>query len=254
MDRLLGFNAVEAALEAGKRTVDRIWVEDGAGRGRVAKLIALARSHGVPVERVDRMRLERHADGAARSAHQGVVAAVSAVGYDDIDEILDSAGAQALLLVADGVEDPRNLGALIRTAAGAGALAIAIPERRAAGLGATAARAAAGAVDRLPVCRVGNVVTLLKNLKERGFWTMGLDADAANSWDSTRYPARVALVVGGEGKGLRPLVRQTCDELISLPLGGGVESLNVSVAAGICLYEVIRQRRAGASKVIIGQD
>ena len=242
---LLGFNAVESALESERREVQRVWVEKGRDRGRVARLRDLARRHGAIVEEVDRARLERLAAGQPRSAHQGVVASVAALPYADPDAILAGCGPEALVLVADGVEDPRNLGALVRTAAGAGAAGVFIPSRRAAGLSATAARAAAGALERTPVARVGNVSEFVKKLKQMDFWTVGLDAASSRPWDRTRYPRRVALVVGGEGEGLRRLVRESCDEVVSLPLAGGVESLNLSVAAGVVLYEVVRQRRAG---------
>lgn len=251
MELLMGFNAVESALSSGKRTVERVWIEkgrEGRERGRVAHLRTVARNHGVPVEEVDRVRLERMTGGQPRSAHQGVVATVAAMAYEDPDEVLDRCGPEAVLMVLDGVEDPRNLGALVRTAAGAGVFAVFIPERHSAGLSATAARAAAGATEKIPLCRVGNLTAFLKSLKERGFWAIGLEAGGAASWDAVQYPARWALVVGGEGQGIRRLVRETCDELISIPLHSGLESLNVSVAAGVCLYEAMRQRRVREKK------
>jgi len=243
MEYLLGFNAVEAALESGRRTVDRVWVERGKSRGRLDRLKSLARRHGVTVEEVDRARLLKLAGAQPHSRHQGVIASVAALPYAGLDEVLASCGEQAILLVADGVEDPRNLGALVRTAAGAGARGLLIPERRAAGLSATAARAAAGAADRLPIVRAGNIATLTGTLKDSGFWVIGLDAAGARAWDQVDYPRRMALVVGSEGRGLRRLVRERCDEVVSIPLQAGVESLNVSVAAGICLYEAVRQAR-----------
>jgi 23S rRNA (guanosine2251-2'-O)-methyltransferase len=165
--------------------------------------------------------------------------------YADPEAVLAACGEVATVVVADGVEDPRNLGALVRTAAGAGAAGVFIPERRAVGLSSTVARAAAGALERVPVARVGNVATFLERLKDAGFWTVGLDAAAARTWDDIRYAKRTALVVGGEGKGLRRLVRERCDEVVAIPLGAEVESLNLTVAAGICLFEVVRQRREG---------
>jgi len=241
---LLGFNAVEAALETGRRTVERIWVEKGKARGRLERLKGLARRHGVRVEEVDRRRLEQIAGDLPRSAHQGVVASVAEIPYATTEDVLAGCGERAIVLVADGIEDPRNLGALVRTAAGAGVRGVFIPDRRAAGLTATAARAAAGAAERVPIARAGNVAALIGTLQEADFWVIGLDAGSDRPWDRIDYPRRLALVVGGEGQGLRRLVRERCDEVVSIPLEMGVESLNVSVAAGICLYEAVRQGRA----------
>ncbi len=240
----MGFNPIEAALRAGRRTVQRVWVEKGATGGRLARLRHLARSRAVPVEEVDSSRLRRMAGGSSRSAHQGVLASVSALPYADEEQLLDACLGPALLVVADGVEDPRNLGALIRTAAGAGAAGVFIPERRSSGLSPAAAKAAAGAAEQVPVVRAGNVASLVKRLKGHGFWAIGLDARAADSWDAVEYPDRTALVVGGESRGLRRLVGETCDQVVSIPLSAGIESLNLTVAAGVCLYEALRQRRA----------
>jgi len=255
MDLLMGFHAIEAALESERRKVERIWLERGRHQGRTLRLKTLAREHSVPLEEVDRARLERLTGGQPRSAHQGVVASVAAMAYADPYQLLEECEAEAIVVVLDEVEDPRNLGAIVRTAAGAGAAAVFIPERRSAGLSATAARAAAGAAEKLPVARVGNLSAFLKTLKEKGFWTVGLDAGASRAWDETEYPPRWALVVGGEGRGLRRLVRENCDEVVSIPLSAGLESLNVSVAAGVCLYEAVRQRRGrrkGGAREISG--
>ncbi|MGH9866871.1 MAG: 23S rRNA (guanosine(2251)-2'-O)-methyltransferase RlmB [Candidatus Polarisedimenticolia bacterium] len=246
MELLTGINAVEAALSQERRTVERVWVERGRDRARLTRIRELARRHGVPVEEVDRERLARLVGRDAGPArHQGVVASVSAVSYADPEDVLEGCGESAIVVVADGVEDPRNLGALVRTAAGAGVSAVFIPERRTSGLSATAARAAAGAVERVPVSRVGNVASFIKVLKEKGFWVIGLDADGDRTWDSVRYTGKTAFVIGGEGRGIRRLVREYCDVIVAIPLAPGTESLNLSVAAGICLFEVVRQRRAG---------
>jgi len=251
MDYLIGFNAVEAALSAERRTVERVWVERGRDRGRLNRLRELARKHHVPVEEVDRARLQRLVGGGGvgrdpdQGRHQGVVASVAALEYASPEAVLERCGPDALVLAADGVEDPRNLGALVRTAAAAGAAGLFIPERRAVGLSATVARAAAGALESFPVARVGNMVAFLKVLKEEGFWVIGLDASGETAWDAAHVPARTALVVGGEGRGLRRLVRETCDQVASIPLAGGVESLNLTVAAGVFLYEMVRRRRQG---------
>lgn len=242
-DRIFGFNPVEAALKEGRRTIDRIWIRQGQSSSRAGSLRSLARERGVLIEEIDAQRLNRLAGGVPRSAHQGVVAAVSALPYAEPDEILEKCGPVARLLVAEGVEDPRNLGALIRTAAAAGAAGLFIPRRGTSGLTGTVAKAAAGAAEVLPVARIGNVTSFINHLKEQQFWTIALDGHSDRAWDRTKYPDRVAIVVGGEGSGLRRLARETCDETVSIPVAAGVESLNVSVAAGVCLYECLRQHR-----------
>ena len=243
MEIIFGVNAVEAALQAGRRRVERIYLEKGRQGSRVAHLRELARGKGIPLELVDSARIQRLAGEHGRGAHQGVLASVSAMPYADLEELLAGCGPEAILLVVDGVEDPRNLGALIRTAAAAGAAGLVIPERRAAGLSSLAAKAASGGLESLPVARAGNMASFIRRLQEMSFWTVALDASAEKPWDALVFPARVALVVGGEADGVRRLVRESCDEAVRIPLSGGMESLNVAVAAGICLYEVVRQRR-----------
>ena len=243
MERLYGINPVEAALASERRQVDRLWIQRGRGGSRLDRLKDLARRRGVRIEVVDRERLGRLAGGSTRADHQGVVASVSPLAYAEPDELLEACGREARLLVLDGVEDPRNLGAILRTAAGAGVAGVFLPRRGAVGLTASVLKAAAGTAELVPVAQVGNVASFVKSLKEKGFWTIGLEAAGDRLWDGTRYPARMALVVGGEGRGLRRLVRERCDEIVSIPLALGVESLNLTVATGICLYEAIRQER-----------
>lgn len=243
METLFGFNAVEAALSAGRRKVERIYVEQGKQGGRIAQLKNLARSKGVPLELVDATRMQRMAGEHARGSHQGIIASVSAMPYTELEDLLAGCAQEAVLLLVDGVEDPRNLGALVRTAAAAGAAGVIIPERRTAGLSPLAAKAAAGGLEVVPVARVGNMAACVRRLQEESFWTVALDAAAEKPWDALDFPARLALVVGGESDGVRRLVRETCDEAVGIPLAGGMESLNVSVAAGICLFEAVRQRR-----------
>ncbi len=241
-DLIFGFNAVEGALAAGGR-VTTIWILAGKDRPRARRLADRARAAGARVEQVDARTLDRVAGGATRDRHQGIVARVTALRPADPAALVASCGPVARILIADGVEDPRNLGALIRTAAAAGADGVVLPDRRSASPGATVAKVAAGALDRVPVARVGNVVPFLKSLKKNDFWVIGLAGDGDRTWDAIEYPSRMALVVGGEGRGLRRLVRETCDQTVAIPLSRGVESLNVSVAAGICLYEALRQGR-----------
>ncbi len=241
-DRIFGIHPVLEALRAGRRSVQRILLSSERRDRRADDLVAAARGAGVPVERVPAAALDRLAEGRV---HQGVVAQVGQAGYEDPEAILDRASRPPLLVVLDGVEDPRNLGAVIRSAAAAGADGIFLPSRGAAGLTDACAKASAGAVERLPVARVGNVVSFLKSLKDRGIWIAGLDPSGPTPWTGFDLTVPLALVLGGEGRGLRRLARETCDVLLSIPLRSGVESLNLSVAAGIVLFEAVRQRSAG---------
>ncbi|MCA1615828.1 MAG: 23S rRNA (guanosine(2251)-2'-O)-methyltransferase RlmB [Acidobacteria bacterium] len=239
------------ALRAGSRRIERITVAEGAHESRLHELLELARAAGIVVRRAPRAELQRMAEGAN---HQGVVANVAAVAYRDAGELLEQLAARVgtdappLAVVLDGVEDPRNLGAIIRTAECAGVDGLFIPERRAAGLTETAAKAAAGALEYLPVARAANVARLVEEFKERGIWTVGTDADANIDYTDWDWAQPCALLFGGEGAGLRRLVRERCDALVRIPLRGHISSLNVSVAAGIVLYEALRQRTlAGAT-------
>ena len=246
---VFGVRPVLELLRAGRRPVERVTVAEGAHESRLHEIIELARSAGVPVRRVPRAELQRAAAGAN---HQGVVAAVAAARYLSSDELLDRLAARVgtqeppLALVLDGVEDPRNLGALLRTCECVGASAVFVPERRAVGLTETVAKAAAGALEYVRVARVTNVARLIEELQARNIWTIGTAADAEleyTDWDWTRPSA---LLLGGEGEGLRRLVRERCDALVRIPLRGRIASLNVSVAAGVVLYEALRQRAAEA--------
>jgi 23S rRNA (guanosine2251-2'-O)-methyltransferase len=226
---LSGVHPVAEALRAGN-PLDRIIIAQGAGGPRLQELIDLARRAGVPVRFEPRSALERL---AGSTAHQGVVALGAARKYADLESVAES----QLLVVLDGVEDPHNLGAIIRTAHAAGAGALIIPERRAAGLTDVAAKAAAGALEHLPVARVTNVNRTLEDLKARGHWIYGLDERGETSYDAINYAAQSVIVLGGEGKGLHDQVRKHCDVLVRIPMAGRISSLNVSVAAGIVLFE-----------------
>jgi 23S rRNA (guanosine2251-2'-O)-methyltransferase len=223
---------VREALRAG-RPLDRLLIARGAGGPRLQEIIDLARERSVSVRFEPREALDRASNGAA---HQGVVAFGAAERYAELDHVLSGAGA-GLLVVLDGVEDPHNLGAIVRTAHAAGASAILIPERRAAGLTEVVAKAAAGALEHLPVVRVGNVSQTLEMLKKRGFWIYGLDQRGSQLYSETDYARPTVLVLGGEGQGLHQLVKKHCDLLVRIPMAGAISSLNVSVAAGIVLFE-----------------
>ena len=243
-----GRNAVLELLRSGTRQVRSLVIAAGGGDARIREILSLARQRGVSVRR-DRLPAIEALAGSGTN-HQGVVAEVERKGYADPAAILAAASAAPLYVVLDGVEDPRNLGAVIRSAAAAGADALFLPDRRSAGLSAGTLKTASGAAEHLPVARIGNVVSFLKELKKRNIWVIGLDAAGTTAWSEFDLKQPVALVLGGEGKGLRRLARDTCDLLLSIPLSNGVESLNVAVAAGVVLFEAVRQRRRNLEKIL----
>ncbi len=242
---LLGRRAVLEAVRAGQ-PITRVLLSRGAHvQGPLAELAREARARGIPVETVDPHRLDALGGGVP---HQGVAALAAAQSLMTLDALrsrLRERREPPFVIALDGVEDPRNLGAVIRTAEAAGAHAVIIPQRRAAGLGPTVARAAAGATAYLPIVGVTNLVAALERLKSDGVWVIGADAGAPERYDAGALVPPVALVVGGEGRGLHRLVRERCDRIVSIPLWGRVASLNVSVAAALLLYEVARRRDAG---------
>jgi len=236
-----GINAVAEALKARGRSFEYVGVARERHDGRVQRVIDECRRLGVAVRFMPRQDLDRLAGG---SAHQGVVAVTSEKKYTDMDDILATKrGEHGLIVVLDGVEDPHNLGAIIRTAEAAGADGIVVPERRAAGVTPVVVKASAGAVENLPIAKVTNIARTLEQLKSRNFWIVGLDERGSQSYDAVDYRMDTALVLGAEGKGIHELVRKKCDFLVSIPMLGKVPSLNVSVAAGVVLYEIARQRR-----------
>jgi 23S rRNA (guanosine2251-2'-O)-methyltransferase len=223
-----GIHPVREALRAG-RTLDRVLIARGAAGVRLQEIIDLARERSVPLRFEPREALDRASNGAV---HQGVVAFGAARGYAELDQAI--AGAQ-LLIVLDGVEDPHNLGAIIRTAQAAGAGAVIVTERRAVGLTETVAKASAGALEHLPVVRVGNLAQTLQDLKKRGYWIYGLDERGAQLYSEIDYTRPTVFVLGGEGHGLHELVKKHCDVLVRIPMAGAIASLNVSVATGVVL-------------------
>jgi 23S rRNA (guanosine2251-2'-O)-methyltransferase len=243
MDKLTGIHAVREALEAG-RAFDRILIAKGRQDTRVEEIVQLARGRDIAVRFEDRGQLDRL---AATKDHQGVVALVAARAASSLDEIVAKANkenVQGLIVLLDGVEDPHNLGAVIRTALAAGAHGVVIPERRAAGLTDTVSRASAGALAHLPVAKVTNLVRAMEELKEAGYWLVGLDEEGEKNYTEIDYLSPTGIVLGSEGKGLHDLTRKRCDFVVSLPTVGPVKSLNVSVATGVVLFEAIRQRSA----------
>ena len=244
MSKLLGIHSIREALEAG-RAIERIVVARGRGGDRVEEIVRLARSRNVPVRFENREAVSRL---AGTEQHQGIVALAGAKSATTLEDFLCDQKPDALLLLLDGVEDPHNLGAILRSALAAGADGVVIPERRAAGLTETVARASAGALEHMPVARVTNLARAMEELKEAGYWLGGLDERAPQEYTQANLTGRLALVMGGEGQGLHELTRKRCDFLISIRTTGPVRSLNVSVAAGVVLFEAVRQRRAKATQ------
>lgn len=244
MDRLTGIHSVHEALESG-RALERIVVARGRHGERIEELVAKARERGVPVRFEERAQMDRL---AGTPQHQGVVAFAAAKHALSIEDLIRGeaslAPASRLLVILDGVEDPHNLGAVVRSALAAGAGGVILPERRAAGLNETVARAAAGALEHMPVARVVNVARTMEELKEAGYWLVGLDERAKQKYTEVDYNCAIALVLGGEGEGLHELVKKRCDFLVSIPTTGPIRSLNVSVSAGVVLFEAVRQRQA----------
>ncbi|HEX6648194.1 MAG TPA: 23S rRNA (guanosine(2251)-2'-O)-methyltransferase RlmB [Pyrinomonadaceae bacterium] len=240
-----GVNAVLEALRAGKRQIETITILESARPDRLKALLDLAREKGVPVHRVPRLDLDRSL-GEAR--HQGVLARIAAARYADPDELLEQFEARVgspdppLALGLDGLEDPRNMGSILRTAECAGVHGVFIAERRAVGLTSVVAKVAAGALEYVPVARVTNLVRLIEQLKERNIWVIGAASGAKQSYLDWDWKLPSTIFLGSEGHGLHRLVREHCDTLVRIPVAGKLESLNVSVAAGVLLYEARRQR------------
>jgi 23S rRNA (guanosine2251-2'-O)-methyltransferase len=237
MSLLIGIHPIREALLA-DRPIDRILISKGAASARLQEIIDLARKASVPVRFEPRSTLDRAANN---QPHQAVIAYAAATEYAPAENIISKA---KLLVILDGIEDPHNLGAIARTALAAGADAILIPERRAAGLTDTVAKAAAGALEYLPIVRITNVTRTLEELKQKSYWIYGLDERGENDYDKVEYTAPTAIVLGSEGKGLHQLVKQHCDFLVRIPLAGKISSLNVSVAAGVVLFDWKRRREA----------
>jgi len=243
-----GIHAVRVLLSRQPGRVRRVLVAGGRDAGRLAEVRALAQQAGVQVASVELAQLDRLAEG---ERHQGVVAEIVPWAGDpetQLEEALEAAGPVPLLLVLDGVQDPHNLGACLRSADAAGVAAVIVPRDRAAGLTPVVRKVAAGAAESVPLVAVVNLARTLRELKERGLWLVGTD-DAA---DKTLYEADLkgplGLVMGSEGEGMRRLTRECCDQLVSIPMAGAVESLNVSVATGVALFEAVRQRSSATAK------
>ena len=230
------------ALRSG-REIDRLFVAHGTGGGSVTAIIAKCRAKGILIKEISPQKLDYYCGGAN---HQGVAVMFASQEYatvDDMFALAETRGEKPFLIICDEIEDPHNLGAIIRTAEATGVHGVIIPERRSASLNATVAKAACGALEYVPVARVTNIANTIDALKERGVWVFGADMDG-NDYTKTDFDTPCALVIGNEGKGIGALTAKKCDAILSLPMLGKINSLNASVAAGILMYEVVRSRKA----------
>ncbi|HJE30453.1 23S rRNA (guanosine(2251)-2'-O)-methyltransferase RlmB [Stutzerimonas nitrititolerans] len=246
LERVYGLHAVEALLRHHPKRVKQVWLAEGRGDPRVRVLLELAEQARVRVGQCERREMDAWVEGV----HQGVVAEVSPSqvwGEAMLEELLDRAEGPPLLLVLDGVTDPHNLGACLRTADAAGALAVIVPKDKAATLNATVRKVACGAAEVVPLVAVTNLARSLEKLQQRGLWVVGTAGEAEQVIYAQDLTGPTVLVMGAEGKGMRRLTREHCDFLVRLPMAGSVSSLNVSVATGVCLFEALRQRQAATS-------
>jgi 23S rRNA (guanosine2251-2'-O)-methyltransferase len=236
---IYGVLPVLEALRAATRRVEKVLIAEGSREARITEILDLCRQHSVPFSRVPRESVAKHAEPGSNT--QGVVAFSAAANYVSTDDILNNA-TDPLVLLLDGVEDPRNLGAIVRVADCVGADGIIIPERRAVGLTETVAKSSAGALEYVKVAKATNLNRLIEELKSRDIWVVGTSVDASMNYDEWDWTRPSALVLGGEGSGLHRLVAENCDVLVKIPMYGKIDSLNVSVAAGVILFEARRQR------------
>jgi 23S rRNA (guanosine2251-2'-O)-methyltransferase len=238
LEKITRLNSLLEAVRHRPKRVNKILIQEGAKRPKISEIILLARRNRIPLSFLPAKRLriiDRH--------HQGAVGFLAAKEYATLDSILASPGIPFLVLL-DGIEDPQNLGAIIRTAEGAGVGGILLPERRSATLTESVASVAAGAVEHMRVARVKNLVRTMEELKKKGLWLVGAEGGGADPWHDFDYTLPVGLVFGSESKGLRRLVREKCDKILSIPHSGEMTSLNVAAAAAIFMYEVVRQRKS----------
>lgn len=240
-DYIVGRNAVREALRSG-RTIQRLFITNDKVQGSLQEIIGLAKDKGIELRRVDDKQLSKYADGVV---HQGVVALAAPVKFADLGEVLQnwSSDKAPLLILLDGIEDPHNMGAIIRTAECCGATAVLIPKRHTAPINATVAKTSAGALESIPLVQVGNVAQTIEELKKQGFWVLGAHLEGQQTLYQADLTSPLVLVIGNEGKGLSRLTKERCDFLVTIPMYGRINSLNASVAAAILMYEAVRQRQ-----------
>ncbi len=239
MDTLYGTHSVLECLKSGSRPIERLYFLQGIASRPMQELIELAKEKRIPFKFEPRVALDRKCDGMV---HQGVVAICASQAFADIKDLLENPGPQKLLVILDSIEDPRNFGAILRSCAAFGVDGVIVPKDHAAGLSSTVAKTAEGALEHLKIARVTNLTRGIEQLKEAGIWVLGVESGQKQILDQVDLKVPLALILGNEGKGIRRLVREHCDFLASIPASGSIHSLNVSVAAGIALYEVARQR------------
>lgn len=240
-DQVEGRNSVLELLESGK-DINKLYISDGEKHGSIHKIIALAKERKVVINKVDKYKLDKMSQ---TENHQGVIAIVPPYEYCDVDDILEQAKSKnekAYILILDGIEDPHNLGSIIRTAETAGVHGIIIPKRRAAAVNSTVSKVSAGAVEHVKIARVNNINEAIKYLKENDIWVCGTDMNTNTYYYDQDYKMPVAIVIGSEGFGMSRLVKENCDFLVKIPMKGKITSLNASVSAGIVMYEVVKQR------------
>lgn len=241
-----GKNAVLEALKAG-RDINKIWLAEGTGKAQTLAVQEAAKEKGVLVQSAPRKKLD---DLSGNQKHQGIVASVAAYSYAEMEDLFakaERAGEDPFFLILDEIEDPHNLGSILRTADAAGVHGVIIPKRRSVSLTQTVAKTSTGAIEHIPVARVTNLVRTMKELKDRGVWIAGTDASANEDYRQMQADMPLALVIGSEGKGISRLVKETCDFLVEIPMKGHVTSLNASVAASLLIYEVYRSRHPKGS-------
>ncbi len=236
---IYGINPVSEALHSDRCPIKEVWVAEGRDLARLQEIIGMAESKAVLIRRVERSKLDSL---TANASHQGVVGFIDQFSYAELDGVLEKGEGVPFFLVLDGLEDPRNLGALIRTADACGVWGVIIPKDRAAGITPAVAKSSAGAIFHIPVVRVTNISSTLRKIKEKNIWVVGAVAEAHTDLFHQDLTIPLAVVIGGEGRGMRPLIKRACDFVVSIPMKSTVNSLNASVAGSIILYEVIRQR------------
>lgn len=240
MSYIYGVNPILEALRAGRRRINEIMIAEGSRPTRLEDLLAIAQREKILIRHCKRTYLDQLSKGAN---HQGVIASAETASYTDLDDLLANIRPNSLLVLLDSIEDPHNLGAVIRTAECAGADAVVVPEHHSVGLNETVSKASAGAVEHIPIVQVTNLVQTIDRLKSLNIWVLGVEANSKTNYTQWDFRTATAIVMGSEGKGIRRLVKEHCDTLVSIPLLGKVNSLNVSVATAIILYEAVRQRQ-----------